>query len=417
MKGIGVNISGFFQGISGLSEATRSTARALQSVGVSTALHHSPKLNADKDPMVDNGFNDFSEHNPYPINLIHVNHSIMEDYLKIMPHAYFEGKYNIAVWAWEMANPPDHVLPLLAFLDEIWVPSYFCVEAMLKISPKPVLRFMHPIDFAPNHLTRKELKLPLDKFIFLTIFDALSLVGRKNPMAAIEAFLQAFGADNSSVLLVIKSMNFARFPTERKCLSDLIAPAKNILWIDEALPKEELVGLIKNCDAYVSLHRCEGFGLTLAEAMYFGKAVIGTGYSGNMDFMNSFNSYPVAYQLVPDEQGQLKKGELWADVSMQDAAEKMKQVYVQREQAVAVGRKAAEDVHCQLSLLEIGQQMKNRLAIIQNELLNNANPAASAIIALQVENSALKQKVKSIENTLTNRFIDGIKYLLAKILR
>ena len=417
MEEVGVNISGFFQGISGLSEATRSTARALQAVGVSTALHHSPKLNADKDPMVDNGFNEFSEHNPFPINLIHVNQNLIQDYLKVMPNAYFEGKYNIAVWAWEMPYPPDHVLPLLAFLDEIWVPSYFCVESFVKISPKPVLRFMHPIDFAPNHHTRQELKLPLDKFIFLTIFDALSLVGRKNPMAAIEAFLQAFGADHASVLLVIKSMNFAKFPAERNQLADLIAPAKNILWIDEALPKEDLVGLLRNCDAYVSLHRCEGFGLTLAEAMYFGKPVIGTGYSGNMDFMNSFNSYPVAYQLVPDEQGLLKKGALWADVVIEDAAQKMKQVFEQRDQAAVVGKKAAEDVGTQLSLQQIGLQMKNRLTIIQNELLDKANSEASAIIALQVENSRLNQKVKSIENTLTNRFIDGIKYILAKILR
>ena len=118
-----------------------------------------------------------------------------------------------------------------------------------------------------------------------------------------------------------------------------------------------------SCDCYVSLHRAEGFGLTMAEAMAIGKPVIGTGYSGNVDFMTSENSYLVDYtigRVGPDCEIYPPEGE-WADPSVEHAAQLMRRVLSEPAEAAAKGQRARADVERQLSPAATGQSMRKRL--------------------------------------------------------
>ncbi|WP_445240669.1 glycosyltransferase [Microcoleus vaginatus] len=217
---------------------------------------------------------------------------------------------------------------------------------------------------APS-LNREALNLPKNKFIFLFVFDFSSRIERKNTLATIQAFKQAFGEDNS-VLLVIKSSNSHTFSAAPASLNSAIANNSNIKHLDGYLSKNKLNGLLYNCDCYVSLHRCEGFGLTMAEAMFYGKPVIATGYSSNTEFMNVGNSYLVKYKLIPIEKdcGPYKKGNVWAEVDVEHAAYLMRYVFNNYREAQQVGAIAAEEIQTLLHPQVTGNKIRKRLEYI-----------------------------------------------------
>jgi glycosyltransferase involved in cell wall biosynthesis len=149
----------------------------------------------------------------------------------------------------------------------------------------------------PTGLSRSRLGLPENAFLFAFAFDFVSTFERKNPIAVVEAFKKAFG-DQSHVHLFIKSINGWMFKNEMKRLSDVIGGSANVTFVDRVWERTEMNGLIENCDCYLTLHRSEGFGFTMAEAMSYGKPVIATDYSANTEFMDANNSLPVRYRLV-----------------------------------------------------------------------------------------------------------------------
>jgi glycosyltransferase involved in cell wall biosynthesis len=173
---------------------------------------------------------------------------------------------------------------------------------------------------------RKHYGLPEKTFLFLYIFDFNSSVARKNPMAAVQAFKQAFKPTDNTVGLVLKTMNTKPNNPEwlaflKECQAD-----KRIQIITDTLDRPAVLGLINACDAYVSLHRAEGFGRTLAEAMLLGKPVVATHYSGNVDFIKSEFNFPVDYQLTDIASGQYQWStsedkQVWADVSLPSATD------------------------------------------------------------------------------------------------
>ena len=222
-------------------------------------------------------------------------------------------------------------------------------------------------------LGRESLGLPKDKFIFLFMFDFHSTLARKNPFATIEAFKQAFGQDNQDVLLVIKFSNAQYHPHRREQLMAQADGWSSIRFIEGHLLKEELHALLNNCNCYVSLHRAEGFGLTMSEAMFYGKPVISTGYSSNIEFMNVGNSYLVKYQLVTitEEEGPYFRGSIWAEPDVDHAASLMQYVFENYDQAQNVGRRASEDIKCFLSPQAIGTKIRSRLEYIMKRIGNS----------------------------------------------
>src|SRR5258708_24836399 len=170
---------------------------------------------------------------------------------------------------------------------------------MRRATTKPVVKIPPPIEIKLSRAySRSEFGLPEDRFLFLFFFDFNSYVKRKNPDGAIAAFKRAFGAGRRDVGLVIKSINGGRRPERMRALEDLIAGDDRIIIKDEFLNRDQVSGLESVVDAFVSLHRGEGLGLGLAESMYLGKPVIGTAYSGILEFMNPDNSRLVDYELI-----------------------------------------------------------------------------------------------------------------------
>ena len=246
-------------------------------------------------------------------------------------------------------------------MQEIWVYSRFMAENIGAQAPVPVIALPPPVERPREPAAPDRLGLG-DGFLFLFAFDYLSTVQRKNPVGLIEAFRRAF-APGEGPRLLIKTINAPLRPLSEEELLWAADGRADIHVIDRSLSTSELNGLMAGCDCYVSLHRAEGFGLTLAEAMSIGKPTIATGYSGNVDFMNDANSYLVDYEIGrvgPECEIYPPEGE-WAEPSVEHAAELMRRVYHEREEAARKGAQAAEDVARLLSPAATGKRMRERL--------------------------------------------------------
>ncbi len=397
----GINFVGHLTGEYGLGEGARSTLRAIEAVGIPFVLRD---IQVDWHRNLDNSYTNFSEENPYPINLVHM---VPEAGLlnRINPE-YFKGKYNIGFWAWELPILPSGWLYGFSYFDEIWTYSNYCAEAISAQSPIPVVKMMSSIELSPPEFDREELGLPEDKFIFLFMFDFHSTLARKNPFATVDAFKRAFDKSNKDVLLVLKFSNAHFFPEKRDYLKSL-TEGWPIHFIDGHLKKEELHALIANCDCYVSLHRSEGFGLTMSEAMYYGKPVIATGYSSNMEFMNVSNSFLVKYDIVTldEDHGPYFRGNYWANPDIDHAAYLMQYVVNNPEEVQQRGERAARDIRDLLSPQVIGKKIQDRLESIVKRINHPTRitpirqlQQQTALSRSQVE--AWKQTARQVQNEL-----------------
>ncbi|MEO6860915.1 MAG: glycosyltransferase [Microcoleus sp.] len=359
---LGLNIAGYINGEFGIGEGVRANIRAAEAADIPFVINNFTRSPHRKK---DTTYQKFSPDNPHPVNLIQVNADEVETFIKDRGSSYFENKYNIGFWAWEISAFPPKWQPAFNYFHEIWTYSNFCAEAIAQISPIPVIRIMPSIALPAPSLSRESLDLPQDKFIFLFIFDFCSRIERKNPLAAIEAFKQAFGEDDR-VLLILKSSNSDQNFKDLELLNSALINSSNIQHLDGYLSKDEINGLLYNCDCYVSLHRCEGFGFTMAEAMFYGKPIIATGYSSNTEFMNVGNSFLVKYKLIPIEQdcGPYKAGNVWAKPDVEHAANLMGYVFNYYREAQEIGAVAAAEIRTLLNPQVTGSKIRKRLEYI-----------------------------------------------------
>ncbi|NER35737.1 MAG: glycosyltransferase [Oscillatoria sp. SIO1A7] len=360
---LGINIAGYVNGEFGIGEGVRANIRALKAGKIPFVINNftrSPHRKQDSTYQ-----NYFSPDNPYPINLIQVNADQVRAFLKSVGTSYIKGKYNIGFWAWELPSFPPEWMPAFSVFDEIWTYSSYCADSISLVSPIPVIKIAPSISLPVPTQSREALGLPSDRFIFLFMFDFYSRIERKNPGATIAAFKKAFG-DSQDVVLIIKFSNSKRFPAQRQQLYQLAANAENIRFIDGYLSKDEINALLYSCDSYVSLHRSEGFGLTMAEAMYYGKPAIATGYSSNTEFMNVSNSFLVSYELaaIAEDYGPYKKGNLWAEPNIEHASFLMRYVFENYDRAKLVGERASRDIRSLLSPQAIAPKISKRLELI-----------------------------------------------------
>jgi glycosyltransferase involved in cell wall biosynthesis len=364
----GLNVLGFLQSEKGVGEACRSTVRSLRAAGVPHALNNwVDQGSANRDRSLAG----ITADNPYPVNLIHANADATPFLIREMPW-YFEGRYNIGYWNWELEWFPEVWHPSFARYDEIWAPSAFTHQAIAAVAPVPVYLVPFSIKVpppAPRGRDRKRFGLPAGAFVFLFAFDFQSFFARKNPLAAVEAFRRAFPG-RRDVVLALKVNHAQAAPLE---FAEVVAACRgqpNIRIIREILPREEMLGLLHACDAYVALHRSEGYGLPIAEAMAMGKPVVATNYSANVDFMNAGNSLPVRYRLVPIERtaGPYRRGAIWADPDVGHAAEQMRRVVEDRDLAARLGAAAQADLERTLSPAAVGETLRARLTAIFRRL-------------------------------------------------
>jgi predicted O-linked N-acetylglucosamine transferase (SPINDLY family)/glycosyltransferase involved in cell wall biosynthesis len=361
-QNLGINIAGYISGEFGIGEGVRANIRATEATNIPFNINNFTRSLHRKQ---DTTYQNFSQDNPHPVNLIQVNADQVATFIKHTGSSYFENKYNIGFWAWELPTFPQEWQPAFNHFHEIWTYSNYCAEAISAVSPIPVLKIMPSIALPAPSLNREALNLPKDKFIFLCVFDFSSRIERKNPLAAIQAFKQAFGEDDR-LLLILKSSNSDQNLEQQKLLNFTLETSSNIKHLDGYLSKDEINGLLYNCDCYLSLHRCEGFGLTMAEAMFYGKPVIATGYSSNTEFMNVGNSYLVKYKLIPLEKdcGPYQKGNVWAQADVEHAADLMRYVFNNYREAKQIGAIAAEEIKTLLNPQVTGNKIRKRLEYI-----------------------------------------------------
>lgn len=357
---LGVNIVGWLCAESGIGEAVRSGVRSLRAAGLpvtGTRLDIAPAQRADDQTCAD-----LPGGNPHAINLLWVNADMVPTAVGLLGQSFFENRLTIGHWAWELEDFPEEWLQCFQGLDEVWVASSFCQDAVSRLSPVPVVRMPYAVevaDVAP--LPKEVLDVPDDRFIFLYTYDYYSFAERKNPIAAVRAFQQAFTPD-APAHLVLKATDSNADPEYH---ARLVAEVHRdqVTVIDGYLDRAVLNGLTQRCDCYVSLHRSEGFGLTIAEAMYLGKPVIATAYGGNADFTRPGNSYLVRCDVVPiaEDHGPYRKGWVWADPDVGHAAELMRHVFEHRDEARRIGEQGARDIRRRYSHAVIGARMRTRL--------------------------------------------------------
>jgi glycosyltransferase involved in cell wall biosynthesis len=356
----GVNVMGYLDSEKGTGEAGRSNLRIVQAAN----LRYVANIVEDAEAKnVEQLAQPISKENPYCINLITVN---ADQFTKFAAghETYLKGRYNVGYWAWEMPEFPAEWASSFAHVDEIWTPSQFTRDAVASASPVPVRVVPHCIDpqlsLKPS-AERSQFGIPTDAFVFLFFFDFHSFMERKNPLGLITAYKKAFGS-RTDIQLLIKSSHSSEESEELRMLQEASAGA-NVRILDGVLSRDEKHELMMAADCYVSLHRSEGFGLTMAESMLCGKPVIGTGYSGNVDFMTPETSFLVPYRLVTlgRDHGPYKVGYHWAQPDLDYAADVMRHVAEHRDSAATIGQKAREHVWNVLHPTAIAKSVLGRL--------------------------------------------------------
>lgn len=312
---------------------------------------------------------------PREINLIHLNAESIPLVFAFEQNEITSDSYNIGYFFWELNKIPKCHYLALELLDEIWVSSEYNREIYARYTDKPVVNVGMAVEALPEvaPVALDDLGLDGDETVFLTTFDSFSFIERKNPLAAIEAFRLAFPAGTERVCLIIKTQNRTRIgdPHQLSIWRKIDEHAKNdsrIVILDETLKYRDLLALKKACDCYVSLHRSEGWGFGLIEAMQLERPVIATAHGGNMDFCNDQTAYLIDYDLVgvqKDEYIFVERGSVWADANLQQAALAMQTVAADRDAARAKGEQAARFVKAHFSVTAIAQRYAARLREIR----------------------------------------------------
>jgi glycosyltransferase involved in cell wall biosynthesis len=361
----GVNLIGYLHAESGVGEAARASLRALRSSHLPFSLVDYRLGNTSRMGESIEAGNHWAH---YPVNLLHVNADQSKVARDHLGRDLFEGRYTLGYWFWEMPRFPDFLHFAFDQVDEILVASEYNRQAIAAHTEKPVTLIPPAIevDITPP-LSRGQLHLEDDCFLFLHLSDALSMPQRKNPLGVIEAFLLAF-ADSPElpVRLLLKISNLDQQPELAQPLRQAAMRDKRIRLIEGYLDRHTLNNLLNACDCYVSLHRAEGFGLPLAEAMYLGKPVIATHWSGNVDFMDEYNSLPVNYRLVEldEDIGPYQKGQIWAEPDLPQAAEQMRLAFGSPQLTRCLGEQAAQTIRQRYSPQQAGQLLGNRVQAI-----------------------------------------------------
>jgi glycosyltransferase involved in cell wall biosynthesis len=343
-----VIVAGPLQTASGLGQSARLCYLALAAEGFDvTGVDLTGGLMQRRD-LPDFRFRDGSRHRGPGTLIVHVNGPFMPLATMLLGRGLVRSKRVIGYWAWELPTLPSDWQVGLPFVNEIWVPSRFTADAVRREAQGRAVHVVpHPIAIdvpyvgaavAPSSRSRGD-----HPFTALTFFNAASSVARKNPTASIAAFCRAFGA-NRSARLIVKASNLDAHPGARELIHQ--AAGDSIVHLHEAIVGQgELINLYRDADVLLSLHRSEGFGLTLAEAMLHGVPVVATDWSGNTDFVTPQTGIPVPFSLVPAEDPQQTyhyPDLVWAEPDVQAAAVALRRLRDEPEFALRLAQDAQQ---------------------------------------------------------------------------
>lgn len=354
---------GYLTAASGLGVSARGYLKALELTDYQISCH-------DLTPMVDRHIkityakiNKTININENVIRILHVNAEELPRILRIIPSECPKVIYQIGIWAWETEEFPDKWRDRFNLIDELWTGSSFMANSFSNKTIIPVYVIPHVIDI-PDIINLNP-KAENKKFTFFFSFDYKSVAERKNPIAIINAFREAFKGNNN-LQLIIKTSHQDINPTYKKRLQEAVGDAQ-VQIIDGIITTRDNWLLIQQCDAYVSLHRAEGFGLGMAESMALGKPVLATAYGGNCDYMDENNSVLIKYKLQESDQefAPYPRGTKWADPDHQYIVKKMQKVYEHPSWSEKIGFNAQQYMQIHHSADKISTIINERLADLQ----------------------------------------------------
>lgn len=395
-KPFGVNLIGHAFNVFGLGEYVRMMARALEAAGIPYAVINVPVANgsSDHDRLLEDKILGDQQPLPYAFNLFCMTADSHLHQVVLHGRAANAGTYSIATWFWEMEQWPDRLTHALDLADEVWPCTTIIRQALEGARQRRALAGITANDSPPivpmpvvmdlgasaelqaltdrRQQTRADYGLDPEAVIFSFVFDLNSTIARKNPQAVLSSFQRAFASAEDGpcqVGLLIKTFP----PHTPEPLWDLLkqtaAADARITIVEADLERRSLLALFACCDAFVSLHRSEGLGMGLAEALQLGLDVIATDYGGNTDFCDGPLAHPIPYQLIPVQPGEYPhhQGMVWADPDLAAAAATMRRVAEQRRQRRAGSADNGWRYRQRFSAAAAGAAYRHRLETLWRE--------------------------------------------------
>jgi len=379
-------IIGHPAGMLGIGEDARLISESLDSVSIGNTLFIANPEICSED-YAKNSFASLQEHSgDYFFNIFCMPAS---DILHVLIHhgleIFYGAKFNICIIQWELENFPKDYDILKYLFDQVCSISTFSAQSISKSLGVKVDVIPLPVkDNLSVDLTLKQQnKL---KFTYFFAFDGNSFISRKNPLGVIEAFQRAF-VGKQDVKLIIKAMNTGKSDIWHECKRRAYCDER-ITIVEDKLTRNEYIKLLEQIDCVVSLHRSEGFGRVIAEAMLMNKPVIVSQYSGNMDYTDDETAFMVTGQLVPLYEGDYHFYEenVWFQPDLDAAAREFMYVFEHPEAAADKATVARAKVLKNYSLEACGKSFYSailKLAIKESDLFDEDfyirnHPEASA---------------------------------------
>jgi glycosyltransferase involved in cell wall biosynthesis len=363
----GVNIIGFPQGVLGLAEDARMMGHAMQLASVPRAFINAPIAGPAK---VDTTVTRLLTLDPkYRVSVFCLPPPEMMRLSLEGGRRLIDSKtYKVGAWPWELPQWPTAFSRVHQFVDEIWAQSRFVQTAFSKLGDTPVHHMPMAVDIpAPTQRVRDRFGLPENDYLFYLMFDGNSWLTRKNPLAGVQAFQQAFDASVGGVGLVIKGMNIRESDPIWKQIREIAARDLRIHIVSEKLSRQDSINFMASLDAYISLHRSEGFGRVIAEAMLLGQPVVVTNFSGNVDYCDAETAFLVDGELVPLRAGDylFHEGQYWCDPDVAQAAQQIQRVFEDVDTRTLIAAAGQQRLRQDYSIEAVSRHYARRMAEIE----------------------------------------------------